>query len=188
MSTRSVRSDSAVKASTALNGSSMYSKTTRDTHTLLHATRDLAWIRFFEALETDHLDHGADPVLHFLARQLQRDEDGLDVLTHGHPREEGEHLKNHADAWGQAHHFLAAGEHLAARGLHEAGQDAQKCRLATARGADEADDFSLPYLHADIVQDGHHVSVGHRETLSDVLTGEQDGLLHRVFHRASSTC
>ena len=46
----------------------------------------------------------------------------------------------------------------------------------------------LPDVHADIVQDGHHVSVGHRETLSDVLTREQDGLLHRVFHGTSSTC
>src|SRR5262249_55597797 len=89
-----------------------------------------------------------------------------------------------------AAHWLALHEHLAARGLEEAGDDVQESGLAAAGRPDEADELAGPDLDVNALQDaGPLAAVLGRE--GQVQVADQDRprrLLDRSVVKRGAHC
>src|SRR5215471_16287160 len=71
-----------------------------------------------------------------------------------------------------AAHCFTINAHLSLRGRKESGEDIQKCRLAAARRAQQADEFSFGRLQIDIVQNRNAIAItskAHSDTFDTQL-------------------
>src|SRR5207247_1515879 len=100
-----------------------------------------------------------------------------EVVHAGHVRDEAGTLDDGADAAEEGTagaHPLAEEERAAARGVHEAEDHAERGRLASAVGAEQAEDGGRRHLEREVV-DGGYVA----EALGEVLDGDRGNRVRR---------
>src|SRR5262249_39011949 len=119
---------------------------------LTHAARELARMVVLESLEADELQelHRALPFggAHS-ARDLAPDDR---VGEHRAPRQEIVTLEHEAAVAARTAHRASVERHLARGGRFEAGDDAQKRRLAAARRADDRNELAALDREIDVLQ------------------------------------
>ena len=174
----SVRRFSAVRTSSAENGSSMNSASGSTTSAranpdaLAHATGELFRVGGFETVEADEVDRPFGAVAPFCGRNVVRLEAELDVLAHGQPRQQRERLEHHREPRVRGDDGRVAVQRATTRWRDQAGKATQQRRLARAGLAQERDDLAVAQLEADVVEHAQRRAVGCRERLGDVIGGE----------------
>src|SRR5207249_10333671 len=118
----------------------------RERGALLLAARELVRVPALEATEARQRDHLGDALVGSGGRPSGHPQTEGDVLGDGHGREERVRLEDDADAalaWRHVVDDAAVEADLARVGSLEAGDHAERRRLAAARAADEGDEVPL---------------------------------------------
>src|SRR5262249_39392045 len=136
---------------------------------LLHAAGKLVRVGLVEALQADELDVVRHLLADLVFRGARHPQAVGDVLVHGLPREEAEHLEDDGDPLRRRRdrHAVDPGDPL--HGPEQPVDVAQERRLAAARRADDRDALAVPDLEVDALEDTE-VAELHREPL-DLDTG-----------------
>ena len=137
--------------------------------------------------QLEHAVHAPGDLLLFLAAGLHAQRLGLlqveaegDVVEHVQMGEQRVLLKHRVDAAlvrRNGQHVRALEQHAALVGHLKAADDAQKRRLAAARGAQQRDEFALANVQIDVVQ---HLGIA--EALADSLQLDQTRILNHTAH------
>src|ERR1700753_2586638 len=146
-------------ASSAAKGSSISmtagrSASARNLHPLLHAAGQLPGIIVRTTEQSHEVEHLPDPIGAFLAWQCTFDTERY-VVGDRSPLQQGVGivLEYTDDVLGRSGHDPALDQHIARRWLQQAAEHSQQCRLAGARGTDDAQEFRVMDLETDIVND-----------------------------------
>ena len=129
---------------------------------LLLAAGELVGLTLFKALEGDNLQHLGDALLYLLRRQLGYAQAEGDVLKHVQMGKERVLLEHRVDAALVGRDIInphTVKEHVAARRLQKAADDAQRCRLTAAGRAEKCEEFAVVKINVDRVKDGLAVKV-----------------------------
>ena len=106
-------------------------------------------------LKANKAQHTHDFLLDDVLRLLFERQAKGNVVVHVHVREEGILLEDGVDlalVGRDVHDVLAVKEDLALGGLQEAAEDAQQCRLAAARGAEQRDELIFVNVKRDALE------------------------------------
>src|SRR2546427_1998495 len=129
----------------------------RERDSLLLAARELVRVPALEATEARQRDHLGDALVGSGGRPSGHPQTEGNVLGDGHSREERVRLEDDADAalaWRHVVDDAAVEADLARVGSLEAGDHAERRRLAAARAADEGDELPLADLQGEPVHGG----------------------------------
>ena len=110
---------------------------------LPHPARELFRIGGLEAVEPDQVDRIDRAAAPLGAGDAERLEAELDIAEHRQPREQRKGLKHHGNAVDRLGNPVAAIFNGAIAWRHEAGEDAQKRRLARPRFPEDRDDLAV---------------------------------------------
>jgi len=113
---------------------------------LAHAAGQFARICGLVTVEADQIDGGECTLADLLRRQCQRLEPELNVLKHCQPREQGEALKYHRDAWRGAGNRAAEIGHRPSGRLRQPRDDSQQCRFACTGSPEQSHDLAVGQL------------------------------------------
>jgi len=135
---------------------------TGDAGALLHAARQLPGVFPLEPRKIDQFQHALDAGILILAPIAHDFERQADIAADGAPGVEPRRLKHIAIGARFARLFGAGAIHGQATtgGMLEVRHAAQKGGLATARGADEADEIALLHLKAHVLERMHRPVAG----------------------------
>ena len=105
-----------------------------------------------EAGQPDRCEEAVGAVEVFGARQVHDLGRQHDVGQHRTPRQEGRTLEHDGDVAPRLGDHRIVDQHLAGGGRQEAGDEAQKRRLAAAGPADDGDELALADLQVDVFE------------------------------------
>src|SRR5262249_25335692 len=124
---------------------------------------------------TDEADDALGALGNFPRFLSRGAEDGLDVLGYRHPGQQGETLEDDRDAGIEAVQRITVIEHVAARWLNEAGENAENRRFPATGRAEESDDLVGLDAEGDVLQDRERLAVGKGEIVPDAAELAEGG-------------
>src|SRR5205814_9754476 len=107
---------------------------------LLHAARELVRVMPLESGKPDEMEIMRDALADARGGCARHPKPERGILVHGLPRQQTEMLEHHRDARGRSVNWSARDRERAAVEPDEAGDGAQKRRLAATARADDAQD------------------------------------------------
>ena len=143
----------------------------RERHALLLSTGKLVRLAPFEAVEANQGERFADPASFLLLLHVREVEAEGDVVLDGEVREERVVLEYGVDRPSVRRTFRDVGpseQDPSGRGLFEARDEAERRRLATARGAEQGEELTVVDLQGELLE-GLDVAEALAQPLEDDL-------------------